>query len=180
MDHRCNSSSNGADSNFTDILNRTRHNISRISSRYSTDALGQSAYSRPRTTSSFRDPYEVEKYNSSVGANSSLIRYQQEADGGVSETRQGPSLSKNDETTHSLHDMMERISKLEQGAQDRYRFEERMMKLETSVDSMRAVVESLVGGMREEKREVSKLSNQLSSQGATLDILQHDVDSRRR
>ena len=180
MDRRHNGSSYGTDSNFTDILNRTRQNISRISSRYSTDAVDQPAYSISRSTTSFREPIDLDKYSSPMAVNRSLIGYQQKVDSDATENRPPPVPSRNDKVATSLDDIMERLSKLEQGAQDRYRFEERMMKVESSLESLRAAVDSLVIDMREEKREVSKLSNQLSSQSTTLEILQHDVDSRRR
>jgi hypothetical protein len=181
MDRRYNTGSYGSygsDANFSDILNRTRQNISRISSRYSTDALDQSSYSQPRP-SAYRDSFENDKYGTSSNQRS-MISYSRSAENESVENRPPPAPARSEKSVTGLDEILDRLSRLEQENSGRLRMEERMLKLETSMESLKSVVDSLVSNNREEKRELSKMANQVNSQNTTLEILQHDVDSRRR
>jgi hypothetical protein len=157
MDRRYNTGSYGSygsDANFSDILNRTRQNISRISSRYSTDALDQSSYSQPRP-SAYRDSFENDKYGTSSNQRS-MISYSRSAENESVENRPPPVPARSEKSVTGLDEILDRLSRLEQENSGRLRMEERMLKLETS------------------------MANQVNSQNTTLEILQHDVDSRRR
>ena len=177
MDRRYSSYNYGSDSNFSDILDRTRQNISRISSRYSAEALDQSSsFSQKPKANSYKNYLSDEPFDPASN---------QRAMVGYSRTEPEPSENRppactSNEKPSGLDDILNRLSRLEQENSGRLRMEERMLKLETSVDSIRSVVDSLVADNREAKREVSKIANQLSGQNTSLEILQHDVDSRRR
>ena len=57
--------------------------------------------------------------------------------------------------------------------------DDRVVALERAVDTLRNTVDTLTSESKDQRREITKLSGQVTSHNTLLEILQHDVESRR-
>ena len=147
------------DANFSQVLNRTRDNISRISNRYSTQQPTSSARHIPTTPIAAAYQPSPSKgqssHSSNMGGSSVTI------DAGV------------------LNNILDRLQVLESSSSSPLSVDSRVVGLENALEAMRRKLESTTLELQDSQRSSLQLGNQVTRQGGLLEVLQQDIDARR-
>ena len=156
------------ENSFSQIMERTRKNISRISTRYSTGAVDPMPSMPPRGGSNLSVmPPPPPKMISSSG-----LRVQKE------NIQSGSSSTLLDSLVQRLSHL-ESVVEANSDGEARQIVDQRLRTLEANVDELNATLANVAGQLRDVHKLSSATSQQVARQGAVLESVQQELDLRR-
>eukprot|EP00602_Paraphysomonas_sp_CaronLab_P003058 CAMPEP_0185033688 /NCGR_PEP_ID=MMETSP1103-20130426/22885_1 /TAXON_ID=36769 /ORGANISM="Paraphysomonas bandaiensis, Strain Caron Lab Isolate" /LENGTH=1465 /DNA_ID=CAMNT_0027570057 /DNA_START=361 /DNA_END=4758 /DNA_ORIENTATION=+ len=79
----------------------------------------------------------------------------------------------------TIDDILDRLSYIERENEKRSKFDDRLSRVESSLENLQSTIDNLVAESKETRREMARFSTQINSHSTAIEVLQHDVDSRR-